>query len=130
VVAAGNDSLFKKFCSVLARNAWVTDEKYKSNPDRVKNAQTLYAMIEKEMAKRSNAEWIAALDAAGVPCAPVQNVAQMLECEQMKALGLLQHVPGSSQPLIGLPISFDGHRPLPRGASPALGQHTTEVLGK
>jgi len=43
---------------------------------------------------------------------------------------LLQDVPGSSQPLIGLPISFDGHRPLPRGASPALGQHTSEVLGK
>jgi crotonobetainyl-CoA:carnitine CoA-transferase CaiB-like acyl-CoA transferase len=129
VVAAGNDSLFKKFCSVLARNEWVTDEKYKSNPDRVKNAQTLYTMIEKEMAKRSNADWITQLDAAGVPCAPVQNVAQMLEHEQMRALGLLQDVPGSSKPLIGLPISFDGHRPLPRSASPALGAHTKEVLG-
>jgi len=129
VVAAGNDSLFKKFCSVLARNEWVTDAKFKSNPDRVKNAQMLYAMIENEMAKRSNAEWIAKLDAAGVPCAPVQNVAQMLEHEQMKALGLLQPVPGSSQPLIGMPISFDGERPLPRSASPALGAHTKEVLG-
>ena len=129
VVAAGNDSLFKKFCSVLARNEWVTDAKFKSNPDRVKNAQMLYAMIENEMAKRSNAEWIAKLDAAGVPCAPVQNVAQMLEHEQMEALGLLQPVPGSSQPLIGMPISFDGERPLPRSASPALGAHTKEVLG-
>jgi crotonobetainyl-CoA:carnitine CoA-transferase CaiB-like acyl-CoA transferase len=59
-----------------------------------------------------------------------QDVAQMLEHPQMKALGLLQPVPGSSKPLIGLPISFDGDRPLPRGASPALGQHTREVLGK
>ena len=82
------------------------------------------------MLKRGNAEWTGALDAAGVPCAPVQNVKQMLEHPQMEALGLLQQVPGSSQPLIGLPISFDGHRPLPRSASPALGVHTAEVLGK
>ena len=129
VVAAGNDSLFKKFSSVLLHDEWSRDARFATNPDRVMNAQALYAMIDKEMATRSNAEWIVALDAAGVPCAPVQNVAQMLEHEQMKALGLLQAVPGSSQPLIGLPISFDGERPLPRSASPTLGQHTSEVLG-
>jgi crotonobetainyl-CoA:carnitine CoA-transferase CaiB-like acyl-CoA transferase len=53
----------------------------------------------------------------------------MLEHPQMQALGLLQPVPGSSKPLIGLPISFDGDRPLPRSAPPALGAHTKEVLG-
>jgi crotonobetainyl-CoA:carnitine CoA-transferase CaiB-like acyl-CoA transferase len=129
VVAAGNDGLFKRLCTVLGHPEWPEKTEYKTNPDRVKNAQALYAMIEKEMARRSNAEWIAALDAVGVPCAPVQNVAQMLEHPQMKALGLLQPVPGSSQPLIGLPISFDGERPLPRSASPALGAHTKEILG-
>ena len=128
VVAAGNDSLFKKFASVLHLSAWANDARFATNPDRVKNANALYGMIEIEMAKRSNAEWIALLDAAGVPCAPVQNVKQMLECEQMQALGLLQAVPGSSQPLIGLPISFDGERPLPRSAPPALGTHTKEIL--
>jgi crotonobetainyl-CoA:carnitine CoA-transferase CaiB-like acyl-CoA transferase len=128
VVAAGNDGLFKNLSAVLGHPEWPEDAKYKTNPDRVKNANALYGMIEKEMEKRSNAEWIAALDAAGVPCAPVQNVAQMLEHGQTKALGLLQPVPGSSQPLIGLPISFDGQRPLPRSASPTLGQHTAEVL--
>ena len=128
VVAAGNDSLFKKFAAVLHLSAWANDARFATNPDRVKNANALYGMIEIEMAKRSNAEWIALLDAAGVPCAPVQNVKQMLECEQMQALGLLQEVPGSSQPLIGLPISFDGERPLPRSAPPALGAHTKEIL--
>ena len=128
VVAAGNDELFRKLCGVLG-NTWFEESRFKTNPDRVKNADALYVMIEKEMLRRSNAEWIALLDAAGVPCAPVQNVKQMLECEQMKALGLLQDVPGSSQPLIGLPISFDHERPLPRSASPALGAHTKEILG-
>jgi crotonobetainyl-CoA:carnitine CoA-transferase CaiB-like acyl-CoA transferase len=129
VVAAGHESLFRKLCSVLMHDEWPGDARFATNPDRVKNAQTLYPLIDAEMAKRGNAQWIAALDAAGVPCAPVQNVAQMLDHEQMKALGLLQPVPGSSQPLIGLPISFDGRRPLPRSAAPALGANTAEVLG-
>jgi crotonobetainyl-CoA:carnitine CoA-transferase CaiB-like acyl-CoA transferase len=129
VVAAGNDGLFERLCMVLGHPEWPEKAEYRTNPDRVKNSQTLYSLIEAEMARRSNAEWSALLDAAGVPCAPVQNVAQMLEHPQMKALGLLQPVPGSSKPLIGLPISFDGERPLPRSASPALGAHTKEILG-
>ncbi len=127
VVAAGNDGLFRRLCEVLGF-AWFEDARFKTNPDRVKNADALYAMIEKEMLKRGNAEWTTLLDEGGVPCAPVQNMKQMLEHPQMQALGLLQDVPGSSQPLIGLPISFDGDRPLPRSASPALGAHTREVL--
>jgi crotonobetainyl-CoA:carnitine CoA-transferase CaiB-like acyl-CoA transferase len=130
VVAAGNDGLFAKLCEVLNHPEWATNEKFRSNPDRVKHADKLYALIDKELAKKTSAEWVALLDAAGVPCAPVQNVAQMLSHEQMKALGMLQAVPGSSVPLLGLPISFDGKRPLPRGASPALGSHTSEVMGQ
>jgi len=129
VVAAGNDSLFARYCAVLGRPEWARDARFATNPDRVRNAATLYPLIEAEMARRTNAEWSAALDAAGVPCAPVQNVAEMLAHEQLRALGLLQPVPGSSVPLIGLPISFDGERPTPRAASPALGEHTAAVLG-
>jgi crotonobetainyl-CoA:carnitine CoA-transferase CaiB-like acyl-CoA transferase len=128
VVAAGNDGLFKRLCEVLGCK-WHEEARFKTNPDRVKHADALYALIENEMAKHGNAEWTAKLDAAGVPCAPVQNVKQMLEHPQMQALGLLQAVPGSSKPLIGLPISFDGKRPLPRSASPALGANTKEILG-
>ena len=127
VISAANDSLFEKFCAVLGLDH--SDKRFKTNPDRVKNADKLYGLIEKEMQKKSNAEWIAAFDAVGVPCAPVQDVAQMLTHEQTRALGLLQPVPGSSTPLIGCPISFDGERPQPRGAAPALGTHTREVLG-
>jgi crotonobetainyl-CoA:carnitine CoA-transferase CaiB-like acyl-CoA transferase len=122
VISAANDALFTKFCGVLGFDFHL-DEKYKTNPLRVKNADKLYGLIEKEMQKKSNKEWVAAFDAAGVPCAPVQDVAQMLTHEQTRALGLLQPVPGSSIPLIGCPISFDGERPLPRSAAPALGSH-------
>ena len=126
VVAAGNDTLFAKFSAVLGHEEWPRDPRFRSNPDRVANASALYALIEGEMARRSNAEWTAILDRAGVPCAPVQNVKQMLEHEQMRALGLLQEVAGSSVPLVGLPLSFDGRRPGAGSASPALGEYTEE----
>lgn len=129
VVSGANDNLFKKLCGALSHLEWAESEKFKTNPDRVKNADKLYALIEGEMSKKSNAHWVAALDAAGVPCAPVQDVAQMLSHEQTRALGLLQPVPGSSIPMIGLPISFDGERALSRSAAPALGADTKMVLG-
>jgi crotonobetainyl-CoA:carnitine CoA-transferase CaiB-like acyl-CoA transferase len=121
--------MFAKLCGVLGFELHL-DGKFKTNPDRVKNADKLYGLIEKEMQKKTNAHWVAAFDAAGVPCAPVQDVAQMLAHEQTKALGLLQPVPGSSIPMIGIPISFDGERALSRSAAPALGADTERVLGK
>ena len=128
VVAAGNNSLFRKFCGVLGHPEWAEDPRFRDNKDRVAHADLLYGRIEPEMAKRSNRDWGQRLDAAGVPCAPVQNVGQMLAHEQMKALGLLQPVSGSSIPLLGLPISFDGRRPAGGHAAPALGAHTKEIL--
>jgi crotonobetainyl-CoA:carnitine CoA-transferase CaiB-like acyl-CoA transferase len=129
VVAAGNDALFRRLCEVLGHAEWAADARFVTNPERVRNQQALYALIEAEMTKRTSAAWSAALDAAGVPCAPVQNVAQMLEHEQLRALGLLQQAPGSSIPLVGLPISFDGERAVPRSASPRLGEFTAQLLG-
>jgi crotonobetainyl-CoA:carnitine CoA-transferase CaiB-like acyl-CoA transferase len=129
VVAAGNDALYRKLCGALGHPEWADDPRFLSNPERVVNAAALYALIEVEMATRTNAEWIAALDAAGVPCAPVQNVREMLEHPQTRSLGILQTVPGLSVPLVGLPVSFDGVRPTPRSGPPALGEATAELLG-
>ena len=130
VVAAGNDALYRKLCDTLGHPEWADDPRFLTNPERVVNALALYPLIEAVMAKRTSAEWIAALDAAGVPCAPVQNVREMLEHPQTRALGILQAIPGLSVPLVGLPISFDGARPAPRSGPPALGEATAEILGQ
>ncbi len=124
VVAAGNNGLFRTLCGVLGQPGWAEDPRFIDNPARVQNAAALYALLEPAFAARSNADWIARLDAAGVPCAPVQDVAQMLAHPQTAALGLLQPVPGSSIPMLGLPLRFNGERALPRSASPSLGQDT------
>jgi crotonobetainyl-CoA:carnitine CoA-transferase CaiB-like acyl-CoA transferase len=128
VVAAGNDKLFRALCQVLGHPEWTADARFATNPERVRNASALYALIETAMLRHGNAQWSVLLDAAGVPCAPVQNVQQMLEHEQTRALGILQQVPGASIPMIGLPVSFDGRRPAPRSAAPALGADTDELL--
>jgi len=128
VVAAGNNKLFAGLSAVLGHPEWTTDERFATNPDRVRNASELYALIEACMLAKSTAHWMTRLEAEGVPNAPVQNVKQMLEHEQTRALGILQSVPGASIPLIGLPVSFDGQRPQSRAASPALGADTDRLL--
>ncbi len=128
VVAAGNNKLFAAFSTVLGHPEWTSDERFATNPDRVHHAAALYALIEARMLTQTTAHWMAALEAHGVPNAPVQNVRQMLEHEQTKALGILQQVQGASIPLIGLPLSFDGVRPVSRAASPALGADTDRLL--
>jgi crotonobetainyl-CoA:carnitine CoA-transferase CaiB-like acyl-CoA transferase len=128
LVTAGNDSLFRRYVEVLGHPEWAQDQRFRDNPSRVRNADLLNAMIETEMQRRPSSAWMAALEAAGVPCGPVQDIKQVLEHEQMRALGLLQAVEGSSVPLVGLPVSFDGKRPGAGRAAPALGESTNQIL--
>ena len=128
VVAAASDGLFRRLAPVLGHPEWIDDARFVSNPQRVAHQSELYAMIEAAMAKRGNAEWIALLDEAGIPCAPVQNIAEMIAHEQTQALGLLQQVPDSAMKFIGLPVSFDGVRPALRRRPPKLGEHTDEFF--
>ena len=127
VVAAGNDGLFRRLAQVLGHPDWADDARFVTNPMRVEHAHVLYPLLEECFLARGNEAWIALLDEAGIPCAPVQDVAGMLEHPQTKALGLLQAVPGSSIPLLGLPLRLDGERPRPRGCSPALGEMNADL---
>ena len=123
VVAAGSDSLFKSLSGVLGHPEWPTDPKYVDNPNRVNNQSELYQMIDAIMLTQSTSYWQEKLEAAGVPCSPVNDLAQMLAHPQTEALGLVQPVPGTGMRFLGLPISFDGQRPEPLAPPPKLGEH-------
>jgi len=129
VVAAGNDKLFAAFARVLGHPEWAHDVRFSTNPERVRHQERLHAMIEDVMAKRGCAEWQADLDAAGVPSAPMQTLDAVLSHPQTQALGLLQESPDRRYRLVGPPLSFDGERPPFRLSTPALGQHTEQLLG-
>ena len=128
VIAAGNDKLFTLLADVLGKPEWKSDPRFRTNPDRVAHQQILYPMIEDLVSRRSSAEWRAALDAAGVPNAPMQSIDQVLAHEQTKALGILQSSPDGKISLIGSPLSFDGKRLPFRVSPPELGADTEEIL--
>ena len=129
VIAAGNNKLFATLSKLLGHPEWATDPRYLNNPDRVKNQEELYRNIENIVGTRSNVEWIQALDAAGIPNAPMQSIKDVLEHPQTEALGIMQKSPDGGISLVGLPLSFNGERPGFRRAPPRLGQHTQEVFG-
>lgn len=128
VIAAGNDKLFASLARVFGHPEWIRDPRYRTNPDRVKNKDALYRSIEEIVRRRTNVDWQRALDAAGIPNAPMQTIDQVLDHPQTKALGMMQPSPDGKIALLGLPLSFDGERPAFRLDPPSLGAHTEEVF--
>jgi crotonobetainyl-CoA:carnitine CoA-transferase CaiB-like acyl-CoA transferase len=128
VIAAGNDKLFGSLAKILKHPEWPDDPRFKTNPDRVRNQAVLYGWIEEIIREKTSEEWQALLDAAEVPSAPMQSIADVLAHPQTKALGMMQESPDGRITLLGLPLSFDGVRPAFRKAPPTLGAHTSEIF--
>jgi formyl-CoA transferase len=78
---------------------------------------------------RTRQDWLGIIGEAGVPVAPVNDIAELAATEQLAAMDLLRTLPGSGLRVVGLPVSFDRQRPHPQGAAPKLGEHNDEVLG-
>jgi len=130
IVAAANDRLFIKLARALGRPEWAEDPRFTTNAARVANRAALIPEIEAIMKTRTKAEWLERLEQAGVPCAPIQNLAEVLAEPQTGATGMLQPVPELGLELLGLPLSFDGERPPIRRRAPHLGEHNGEILGE
>lgn len=129
LICVGNDRLFVKLGAVLGRPDWPADPRYATNRDRLKNRDALVDEMHAVLQTFGRRHWIAALEAAGVPCAPINSLAEALDEPQVKALGLIQPIPGEDFTLTGLPISFDGVRPHIRHAAPGLGDSNLALLG-
>jgi crotonobetainyl-CoA:carnitine CoA-transferase CaiB-like acyl-CoA transferase len=127
IIAAGNDRLFAKLASVLGRKEWAADPKYATNAARVQHKATLIPEIAGIFRTASKGEWIDRLEAAGVPCAVINTLPDAAATPQAEALGIVQKVPGDDYTLIGLPLSFDGKRPVIRRPPPKIGEHDAEV---
>lgn len=128
VIAAGYDRLFHKCAAVLGHPEWATDPRFSRGRDRVVHRDVLLDMIACVVRTRTRAEWLAAFEAAGVPCSPVNTIAELAETEQFAASDLLRTLPGSGLRVVGLPIAFDGERPHPHSGAPKLGAHN-DLLG-
>jgi crotonobetainyl-CoA:carnitine CoA-transferase CaiB-like acyl-CoA transferase len=131
ILACGNDNLFRKFCDAAGCAELATDARYATNGKRVENRAELTARLQGIFSKRNTKEWVALLEAAGVPNGPINNVAQVFEEPQVKARGIrleLDHPAAGKLPSVASPMRFSGTPLEFRLAPPLLGQHTDEVL--
>jgi CoA:oxalate CoA-transferase len=89
VIAAGNDALFRRLCQALGRPEWADDPPFRSNPDRTRNVGALKEALESVLRQAPAAHWLGVLEAAGVPCAPVNTVADAVEHPQVRARNMV-----------------------------------------
>jgi crotonobetainyl-CoA:carnitine CoA-transferase CaiB-like acyl-CoA transferase len=131
IIACGNDNLFRKFCEVAGCQELARDERFATNADRVRNRAAIEPLIETVTRSRTTREWVAALEAAGVPCGPINTLQEVFEEPQVKARGMLRNLPHANAgtvPQVVSPMKFSG-TPLDfHSAPPVLGEHTDAVL--
>ena len=128
-IAAGNDRLFVKLAKAMGHPEWCDHPLMSDGRKRAANRAALVEAMQPVLLTRSRQEWMGIIGEAGVPCAPVNSMAELAETEQLEAMDLLRTLPGSALKVVGLPISFDRQRPHPRSDSPKLGEHNDEVFG-
>ena len=131
VVAVGNNGQFASFCQVLGKPEWSLDPRFATNPARVAHRAQLIPLIEACLQQREAVELAQALEAANVPCGPINNLAQVFADPQVQARAMRVDVPhpsAGSVPQVRHPVRFSGDATAPMLAPPTLGQHTDQLL--
>ncbi len=131
ILAVGNDSQFRKFCAVANVPELGNNPLFALNRDRVKNRAQLVPILEAVMRTRSKADWLAALEAAKVPCGAINNLAEVFADPQIESRGMVTHWNHPDQSdlrLVSSPIKLSATPVRTDMPPPLLGQHTDDVL--
>jgi crotonobetainyl-CoA:carnitine CoA-transferase CaiB-like acyl-CoA transferase len=131
ILAVGNDSQFASFCKVAGHPELAEDERYRTMSGRIVNRDALIPLIADIMRTRAMHEWIAVLEAANVPCGPINNMRQVFEDAQVQHRALKVEIPtatGVPCPSVASPMRFSGTPVEYTVPPPTLGQHTQEIL--
>jgi crotonobetainyl-CoA:carnitine CoA-transferase CaiB-like acyl-CoA transferase len=127
-IAAGNDRLFVKLARAMGHPEWCDDPLLSDGRRRAANREAVVDAMQPVLLTRTRQDWMGIIGEAGVPCAPVNNIAELAETEQLQAMDMMRTLPGSDLKVVGLPITFDRQRPHPQGGAPKLGEHNDEVF--
>ena len=131
IVAVGNDRQFARLCDLLDDPALAADARFTTNAERVRCRDVLVPMLQAHFLRRDRRAWLSLLEAAGIPCGPVNDLADVFADPQVRARGMVVEVPHShagTLPLVGSPIKLSVTPVQPSRAPPMLGQHTDNVL--
>jgi crotonobetainyl-CoA:carnitine CoA-transferase CaiB-like acyl-CoA transferase len=131
IVAVGNDGQFRKLCDVIGAADLAEDARFATNASRVTHRAVLVPILETLFLERDAQNWIALLEPAGVPCGPINSVAQAFAepraLSQQLAM-MLPHDTGVLVPSVRSPLNLSGVSDPPCAAPPSLGQHTEATL--
>lgn len=131
ILTVGNDSQFRKFAEVAGRPEWADDPRFATNTLRVANRSVLVPLLRQATVFKTTAEWVTQLEAVGVPCGPINDLAQVFADPQVQARGLamqLPHALAGLVPQVASPIRLSETPVEYRNAPPLLGEHTWQVL--
>jgi crotonobetainyl-CoA:carnitine CoA-transferase CaiB-like acyl-CoA transferase len=131
ILAVGNDGQFAKFCAVAGRPELATDARYTRNQDRVRNRGELVPLLGDILKTRTKADWLAALEAAKVPCGAINNLAEVFADAHVQERGMVTEWPHPLKDglrLVSSPMKLSATPVRTDLAPPLLGQHTDEVL--
>jgi crotonobetainyl-CoA:carnitine CoA-transferase CaiB-like acyl-CoA transferase len=126
IIAVGNDGQFRKLAQMCGHPEWASDERFASNGARVANRAEIVRLVSECIRHKTAAEWLAQLEAAGIPAGPINTITQALADVQAQHRQMVRTLGG--MPLVGSPLRLDGARADSDLPPPALGEHTQEVL--
>ena len=133
ILAVGNDSQFAKFSELAGRPDWASDPRFAKNADRVRHRELLVPQLAEAIKARPRDVWLAALEAAKVPCGAINNLAQAFDDPQVQAREMtvaLPHPLTDGLRLVASPMKLSATPVTYRHAPPLLGQHTVELLAE
>lgn len=133
ILAVGNDAQFQRFCGVAQLTPLASDARYATNVQRIENRVALCALIDARLQTQTRSHWLAALDAAGVPCGPINSLADVFEDPHVKARGAELRMPcawaeGGEIGLLANPLRMSRTPPTYRHAPPRINEHEAAVL--
>ena len=132
-LAVGNDDQFRRFCGATGLQHLLSDDRFATNPSRVRNEGALKQLLDPVMRARTRVDWIGDLTAAGVPCGAVKSVPEALSDPQVSARQMIEaveHAVLGPLKVLGTPIKLSDTSASVRTAPPTLGQHTDVVLAE
>lgn len=132
-VMAGGDKMFFTFCDLIGRPELKTDPRFAQRTQRAANAPAVYDVMEAALAARTSAEWLAMLEKADIPAAPVHTLESLLDDPHLNDVDFFQfeeHPTEGKVRAMRLPMHFSGSPAMNRRPTPHVGEHTVELLGE
>lgn len=130
LAGATNDAAWQRLCAAIGATGLAANPAYATSAQRIEQRGPVIAALSEIFAGRETAEWVRLLDAANVPCSPVNDIAQAIAHPQVRAMQMVLDLPkaGGALQLVGVPLNLSATPAQPGNAPPKLGEHTDDIL--